>query len=147
MGWLQNCQIWKAAFPCHLVSRESSSIPPLHKPLDVLKNGLAHESRLLDDTSEQEIFEAVWGSRKEAKTPIESDFDDDDDVPGLLMPEVLQAVSVINYVSMLARQAASEEHLESAMGAFIPGGRTAVGFVRGQMHIKPEDLNRGINLS
>ena len=42
-----------------------------------------------------------------------------------------------------ARQAASEEHLESSMDAFIPGGRT-VGVVRWQMHINPEDLNRGI---
>ena len=64
----------------------------------------AHESQLLDDTLDQDIFEAVRGSRKEAKTPIESNFDDGD-VPVDACPtrrEVLQAVSVVNnYVSML----------------------------------------------
>ena len=64
----------------------------------------AHESQLLDDTSDQDIFEAVRVLRKEAKTLIESNFDDDD-VPVDACPtcrEVLKAVSIVNnYVSML----------------------------------------------
>ena len=52
---------------------------------------------------------------------------------------------MMHYHSLYAEARQAEEHLESAMDAFIPEGRT-VGFVRWQMHIKPEDLNRGFNL-
>jgi hypothetical protein len=70
--------------------------------IDTLLNP-AHESQLLDDTSDEEIFKAVQDSRKEAEASVNSGFNDDapiDTCP--TRRELLQAVSVINdYVNTL----------------------------------------------